>query len=74
MTSIKQQLNLKPINYCLPGLLSKCGAGTTWAEHRHCSFSIKSGFANKCMYYNQSLEGHCDNVDAQKDAITIVEG
>ena len=72
MTSTQQKINLKPINYCVPGLLSKCGAGITWAEHRLCRFAVKSSFANKCMYYNQSMYGHCDSLDAQKDAITIV--
>ena len=74
MTSTRHQLNLKPINYCRPGLLSKCGAGTTWVEQGACRFAIKSKFANKCMYYNESLDGHCDCLDAQKDALTIVKG
>jgi hypothetical protein len=72
MTSTQQQNNYKPINYCVPGLLSKCGAGTTWAEQRLCMFAIKSSFANKCMYYNHTMNGHCDSLDAQKDAIKIV--
>ncbi len=73
MTSTRHQLNLKSINCCIPGLLSKCGAGVTWAEHRVCRFAIKSSFADKCMYYNESTDGHCDCLDAQKDAMTIVE-
>ena len=28
---IRHQPNLKPINFCVPGILSKCGAGTTWS-------------------------------------------
>ncbi len=67
------KLNLKPANYCIPGILSKCGAGTTWAGHRHCRFSIKSDFSNKCMYYNRSMDGHCDCMDAQKDAVQIFD-
>jgi hypothetical protein len=73
MTSNRRQLNLIPLNYCVPGLFSKCGAGTTWGEQRACMFAIKSNLANKCMYYNESMDGHCDCLDAQKDALTIVE-
>jgi hypothetical protein len=73
MTSTRHQINLEPINYCVPGLLSKCGAGKAWAEHKFCRFAIKSSFSNKCMHYIHSMDGHCDCLDAQKDAITIVE-
>ncbi len=72
-SSTRHQPNLKSINFCVPGLLSQCGAGTTWAEQQVCRFAIISSFANKCMYYIESLDGHCDNVDAQKDALTIAE-
>jgi len=71
MTSTPQQLNLQPVNCCIPGLLSKCGAGVSWGEHRDCRFAIKSSFADKCMYYNEATDRHCDCLDAQKDAITI---
>jgi hypothetical protein len=73
MASTQHQHNLKPMNFCIPGMFSKCGAGRTWPEHRHCRFAIKSSIANKCMYYNEFMDGHCDNVDAQKDAMTIRE-
>ncbi len=73
MTPLRPKLNLKPNNCCIPGILSKCGAGTSWAEHGFCEFAIKSGFANKCMYYNESMDGHCDCLEAQKDAVMIVE-
>jgi hypothetical protein len=69
--AVQNQLNLKSVNHCIPGILSKCGAGTTWTEQRLCSFAVKSDFANKCMYYNQSMDGHCDCIDAQKDAVEI---
>ena len=72
MTSRRHHFNLKAINYCIPGLLSNCGAGKKWSEHKVCRFAIKSSFANKCMYYNGSMGGHCDCLDAQKDAMTIV--
>jgi len=72
-SSIRHQINLKPVNYCIPELLSKCGAGETWSEHKICRFAVVSSFANKCMYYIGSMDGHCDCLDAQKDAVTIVE-
>ena len=73
MTATRHQLNLRPINYCISGLLSKCGAGSKWEEHRLCRFAIKSSFSSKCMYYNEAMDMHCDCLDAQKDAITIEE-
>jgi hypothetical protein len=72
-SSIRHQPNLKPCNFCVPGILSKCGAGTTWAEQRLCRFAVKSDFANRCMYYIPSMDGHCDCMDAQKNAQIIVE-
>ena len=72
--AVRNQLNLKSVNHCIPGILSKCGAGTTWAEQRQCRFAVKSDFVNKCMYYNQSMDGHCDCIDAQRDAVKIFEG
>ncbi len=72
-SSMKPQPNLKPLNFCVPGILSKCGAGTTWTGHRHCTFANKSEFSNKCMHYIEAIDGHCDCVNAQKDAEIIVE-
>ena len=71
--SVQTHFNLKSVNHCIPGILSKCGAGTTWTEQRLCRFAVKSDFANKCMYYNQTMEGHCDCIDAQKDAVNIFD-
>jgi hypothetical protein len=73
MASTRFQLNMKLINYCKPGLFSKCEAGKTWPEHRLCRFATKSRFSNKCMYYNALMDGHCDCLAAQQDAITIAE-
>ena len=72
-SSIRHQPNLKPLNFCVSGILSKCGAGTTWSGHRNCRFANKSEFSNKCMHYIEAIDGHCDCVDAQKDAEIIVE-
>ena len=62
-------LNLFPVNFCITDILSVCGAGTTWPQQQYCRFAEKSDFANKCMYFNFSMERHCDSMDAQKDAI-----
>ena len=72
-SSIKPQPNLKPVNFCVPGILSKCGAGTTWSGHRHCLYANKSEFSDKCMHYIEAIDGHCDCVNAQIDAETIVK-
>jgi hypothetical protein len=70
---IRHTPNFKPLNFCVPGILSKCGAGLAWSGHRHCRYAVKSDFANKCMYYIEAIDGHCDCVDAQKDAVIITE-
>ena len=69
----QNQLNIKPVNHCIAGIFSKCGAGKTWAKQRFCAFAVKSDFSNKCVYYNSSMDGHCDSIDAQKDARKIFE-
>jgi len=71
--SAECQQNLEKVNYCITGILSKCGAGTSWAEQRVCKYAIKSDYANKCMYFIESIDGHCDCMDAQKDAMIIVK-
>jgi hypothetical protein len=67
------QLNLIAVNHCIPGILSKCGARRSWAEQRHCKFAVKSDFANKCMHFNVYMDGHCDSIEAQKDAVILLE-
>ena len=68
-----QTFNIKPTNYCVPGVLSKCTAGTTWADQLHCRFAVKAKFSNKCMHHIEAIDGHCDCMDAQKDAVIIFE-
>ena len=68
--SVESRQNLKSINYCIPGILSKCSAGISWKEHRVCKFAVKSDYANKCMYFIKSRDGHCDCPEAQKDAFS----
>jgi hypothetical protein len=71
-SSIKHQPNLNSTNFFVPGILSKCGAGTTWIEHRHCRFAKKSEYSNKCIHCIEAIDGHCDCIDAQRNAEIIV--
>ena len=64
----KYRQNRRDVNFCIPGILSKCSAGITWTEQKICKFAVKSDYANKCMYFIESIDGHCDCPDAQKDA------
>ena len=57
-SSIRSQPNLKPINFCVPGILSKCGAGTTWSGHRHCTFANKSEFSDRYFQYVNFLSNY----------------
>ena len=72
-SSIRHQPDLIQFNFCVPGILSKCGAGTSWSSHRYCAFAKKSEFSNKCIHYIEAIDGHCDCIDAQRDADIIVE-
>ena len=54
-------------NFCVPGIMSYCTAGNKWEDQKHCKFSRMASVANRCMYFRESLGGHCDCVDAQKD-------
>jgi len=57
----------------MPGILSKCAAGTNWAAQRLCGFAAKSKLSNRCLHYIEAIDGHCDCMDAQKDAVIIFE-
>jgi hypothetical protein len=54
-------------NYCACGIMSKCTAGPSWREHRECKFSRKSSSGDRCMYYRDTFNGHCDCVNAQRE-------
>lgn len=54
-------------NYCACEIMSKCTAGSSWREHRECKFSRKSSSGDHCMYYRDTINGHCDCVDAQRE-------
>lgn len=55
------------LNYCVSGLMSRCSAGTIWEEQKRCKFSEKSTVSNRCMYYIEAIDGHCDCVEAQRE-------
>ena len=51
------------VNYCIPDVLSRCGAGTKWEVQKRCKFAEKSLISNRCMYYVETIGGHCDCVE-----------
>ena len=53
------------VNYCVDGSMSHCTAGTTWKEQKRCKHAEKSTVANRCMSYIESIDGHCDCLQAQ---------
>jgi hypothetical protein len=66
MSRLKNQIkHIGSINFCISGTMSRCSAGTTWQEQKKCKFARKSTSGNKCMYYIESIEDHCDCVVAQ---------
>jgi hypothetical protein len=58
-------------NFCIPGMMSHCTAGNKWENQRDCRYARKATVANRCMYFRESLGGHCDCVEAQKDIRSI---
>ena len=58
---------LESVNYCVPGMMSRCSAGIFWENQNKCKFSKKSSAGDRCMHYIESLEGHCNSVDAQRE-------
>ncbi len=55
------------VNYCIPGAMSRCSAGLIWQEQKKCRYAIKSTVSDRCMHYIESINGHCDSVDAQRE-------
>ena len=58
---------LANVNYCIPGIMSRCSAGVVWENQKKCKYSVKSSVSDRCMHYIPSLDGHCDSVDAQRE-------
>jgi hypothetical protein len=59
---------LVSVNYCRPGIMSRCSAGIVWEKQKKCRFSKKSSVSERCMHYIASRDGHCDSVDAQRES------
>ena len=55
------------LNYCVSGILSRCGAGPEWQKQKRCKYYKKSTMRDRCMHYIETLGGHCDCVDAQTE-------
>jgi hypothetical protein len=55
------------MNFCIPGVMSRCGAGKSWEEQKRCKYAKKSSVSQRCMYYIESIDGHCDCIEAQSD-------
>ena len=62
----RQCAGLAKVNYCVPGVMSRCSAGLIWQEHQKCKYAIKSTLSDRCMHYIESMYGHCDSVNAQR--------
>jgi len=58
---------LVSVNYCVPGIMSRCSAGLIWQEQKKCKFARKSTVGERCMHYIKSINGHCDSVEAQRE-------
>jgi hypothetical protein len=56
------------VNLCAPDLLSLCGARESRRDQKRCRYYRKASRAEHCMYFVESINGHCDSVDAQRDS------
>lgn len=65
--SAHRKRKLDCLNYCVSGLMSRCSAGDCWEDQKKCKFYEKSTVSNRCMYYIEAIDGHCDCVDAQRE-------
>ena len=63
----KPDLRLVRTNYCVPGVMSRCSAGGVWSDQQKCKYAAKSTVRDRCMYYIEAIDGHCDCVEAQSE-------
>ena len=61
------EVRLECANYCVAGLMSRCSAGKVWNDQNRCKFAEKSTVSNRCMYYIEAIDGHCDCEEAQRE-------
>jgi uncharacterized Fe-S center protein len=59
---------LNCLNYCVTGVISQCTAGPNLQRQKKCKYYEKATIRDQCMYYIEALNGHCDCVDAQREA------
>jgi hypothetical protein len=64
---------LVSVNYCTPGIMSRCSAGLIWQDQKKCKFARKSTISDRCMHYIESIYGHCDSVEAQRDMKNLAQ-
>lgn len=67
------EVRLGRVNYCVPGLMSRCSAGTIWNDQKKCKFAEKSTVSNRCMHYIEAIGGHCDSEQAQREIKNTAE-
>jgi hypothetical protein len=67
LSNREQCSKLISANYCIPGIMSRCSAGLIWQQQKKCKFSRKSTVGDRCMHYIESIYGHCDSVEAQRE-------
>ena len=63
----RESPNLVSINYCIPGIMSRCSAGLIWQDQKKCKFARKSTVGDRCMHYIEPIYGHCDSAEAQRE-------
>lgn len=63
----KPDLRLVRVNYCVPGVMSRCSAGAVWNDQKRCKYADKSTVRNHCMYFIEAIGGHCDCAEAQRE-------
>ncbi len=63
----QQCAKLESISYCIPDTMSRCSAGPSWQNQKKCKFARKSTIRNRCMHYIESIDGHCDCAEAQRE-------
>jgi hypothetical protein len=47
--------------------MSRCSAGALWDDQKKCKYARKSSVRHRCMYYIESIGGHCDCAEAQRE-------
>jgi hypothetical protein len=63
----EKSAQLVSVNYCIPGIMSRCSAGLIWQQQKKCKFSRKSTVGDRCMHFIEPIYGHCDSVEAQRE-------